>query len=91
MTAATTICGMIPLALGETSSIGLSYTSFGLTLIGGLATSTVLTLLVVPVAYTLFDDATSWGRSLVGGLASMARPLRGEAGDQMMGRDREPA
>jgi len=56
MTALTTICGMVPLTLGGASSIGLSYKSFGYTLIGGLTTATLLTLLVVPVFYTLFDD-----------------------------------
>jgi HAE1 family hydrophobic/amphiphilic exporter-1 len=57
MTAFTTICGMVPVTLSGASSIGLSYTSFGLTLIGGLTTATLLTLLVVPVFYTFFDDA----------------------------------
>ncbi len=56
MTALTTIGGMIPLTVSGSSSIGLSYTSFGLTLIGGMTTATLLTLLVVPVSYTLFDD-----------------------------------
>ncbi len=56
MTALTTICGMVPVTLAPASSIGLSYKSFGLTLIGGMTTATLLTLLVVPVAYTLFDD-----------------------------------
>jgi len=56
MTALTTICGMIPVTLSGSNSTGLSYTSFGLTLIGGLTTATLLTLLVVPVFYTLFDD-----------------------------------
>jgi len=56
MTALTTICGMIPLTIGGATSIGLSYTSFGLTLIGGMTTATLLTLLVVPVSYTLIDD-----------------------------------
>ncbi len=56
MTALTTIGGMIPLTFSGSSSIGISYTSFGLTLIGGMTTATLLTLLVVPVAYTLFDD-----------------------------------
>jgi HAE1 family hydrophobic/amphiphilic exporter-1 len=56
MTAITTIGGMIPLALAGSNSIGLSYTSFSLTLIGGLITATLLTLLVVPAFYTLFDD-----------------------------------
>ncbi|MEJ2086787.1 MAG: efflux RND transporter permease subunit [Acidobacteriota bacterium] len=66
MTAMTTIGGMIPLTIQGASSIGLSYKSFGLTLIGGLTTATLLTLLVVPVFYTLFDDA----RSAVSGLVS---------------------
>ena len=56
MTALTTIFGMIPLAVGEPTSIGLSYKSFGLTLIGGLGAATLLTMLVVPVFYTLFED-----------------------------------
>lgn len=57
MTALTTIIGMVPLTLQPPSDIGLSYKSFGLTLIGGLTAATLLTLLVVPVFYTLFDDA----------------------------------
>jgi HAE1 family hydrophobic/amphiphilic exporter-1 len=57
MTAITTIGGLIPLAFAGSNSIGLSYTSFALTLIGGMTTATLLTLLVVPVFYTFFDDA----------------------------------
>lgn len=56
MTALTTIFGMIPVALSGATSIGLSYSSFGLSLIGGLTTATFLTLLVVPVLYTLIED-----------------------------------
>ncbi|MEM9593653.1 MAG: efflux RND transporter permease subunit [Acidobacteriota bacterium] len=56
MTALTTICGMFPLLLGGQTSIGLSYESFAITLIGGMTVATLLTLLVVPVTYTLFDD-----------------------------------
>ena len=59
MTALTTIFGMVPLTFGGQSAIGISYTSFGLTLIGGMTTATFLTLLVIPVFYTLFDDARS--------------------------------
>jgi hydrophobic/amphiphilic exporter-1 (mainly G- bacteria), HAE1 family len=57
MTALTTIIGMIPLTLASPGNLGLSYKSFGMTLIGGMTTATMLTLLVVPVFYTLFDDA----------------------------------
>ena len=65
MTAVTTICGMIPVTLSGTTSIGLSYTSFGLTLIGGLTTATLLTLLVVPVFYTFFEDLGVLGSGLI--------------------------
>ncbi|MDH3627740.1 MAG: efflux RND transporter permease subunit [Acidobacteriota bacterium] len=68
MTAITTVGGMVPLALAGASSIGLSYTSFSLTLIGGLITATLLTLLVVPVFYTLFDDAREFGSRMFGNL-----------------------
>ena len=57
MTSLTTIIGMLPLTVQPASDIGLSYKSFGLTLIGGMSTATLLTLLVVPVFYTFFDDA----------------------------------
>jgi HAE1 family hydrophobic/amphiphilic exporter-1 len=73
MTATTTICGMVPLTLGGPTSIGLSYTSFGLTLIGGMTTATLLTLLVVPVFYSFFDDA----REHAGRVAKAALTARG--------------
>ncbi|MHB9007470.1 MAG: efflux RND transporter permease subunit [Limisphaerales bacterium] len=65
MTALTTIVGMIPLTIQPPSDIGLSYKSFGLTLIGGMTTATLMTLLVVPVFYTLFDDARLAGLQLL--------------------------
>ena len=57
ITALTTIFGMIPMVLSEGGEMGLSYRSFGLTLIGGMLSASLFTLLVVPVFYTLFDDA----------------------------------
>ena len=56
MTSFTTIGGLLPMALGNAALIGAPYAPMGLTLIGGLFTSTALTLLAVPVLYTLFDD-----------------------------------
>ncbi|MCP4039789.1 MAG: efflux RND transporter permease subunit, partial [bacterium] len=54
MTAVSTICGMLPLAYG--SGDGSEWRNpMGLICIGGLITSTLLTLLVVPIAYTLVD------------------------------------
>jgi hypothetical protein len=61
---------MIPVTLSGTNSIGLSYTSFGLTLIGGLTSATLLTLLVVPVFYTLFDDLGATALALLKTLQS---------------------
>ncbi len=56
MTALTTVGGMLPLAFTEAPPEGIPYQPFGKTLVGGMITSTVLTLVVVPVCYTLFDD-----------------------------------
>jgi HAE1 family hydrophobic/amphiphilic exporter-1 len=55
MTSSCAILGMLPIAaaLGSASKLQAPLATV---VIGGLATSTVLTLFVVPVAYTLFDD-----------------------------------
>ena len=57
MTALTTIFGMIPLTWASSSSMGMSFKSFGFMLIGGMTSATLFTLLAVPVFYTLIDDA----------------------------------
>jgi HAE1 family hydrophobic/amphiphilic exporter-1 len=56
MTALTTVGGMIPLAFSEAPAEGIPYNAFGKVLVGGMTTSTLLTLVVVPVSYTAFDD-----------------------------------
>ncbi len=56
MTALTTIFGLFPMAVGNTGLIGIPYAPMGITLIGGLVSSTFLTLFAVPVFYTYFDD-----------------------------------
>jgi len=71
ITALTTIIGMIPLTLSKSSDMGMNYNSFGLTLIGGMISGTLLTLLVVPVFYTLLDDAQL---AIQNTLASVFRP-----------------
>ena len=66
---------LVPLALAGSNSIGLSYTSFSLALIGGMSSATLLTLLVVPVFYTLFDDARiALSRSVRRGLGTESTP-----------------
>ena len=44
------------MALGGAGIMGIPYAPMGRAIIGGMLTSTALTLLAVPVLYTLFDD-----------------------------------
>lgn len=55
MTVATTIVGLIPLALGDSSigGDGPAYSPMAIAIIGGLAFSTVTSLVLVPLAYVL--------------------------------------
>jgi len=64
MTAFTTIGGLLPMAIGNTSMIGIPYAPMGRTIIGGLLTSTLLSLIAVPWAYTLFDDMREYFKKL---------------------------
>lgn len=59
MTAVSTIFGMLPVAF-STGDGSEWRNPMGVIAIGGLAASTLLTLLVVPVVYTLIDDAGSF-------------------------------
>ena len=56
MTTFTTVCGLIPMAVGNAKVFGWQYAPLGRTIIGGMLVSMVLTLIVVPLFYTLFDD-----------------------------------
>ena len=71
--------GMMPIALG----IGIADPSFrspmSIAVIGGLITSTVLSLLVVPVVFTYLDDLEQW-------LQRMVRRLR-RRGDKPLSED----
>jgi len=54
MTSATTVLGLLPLALGVGEGAEIR-TPLAVTVIAGLISSTVLTLIVIPVIYTLLD------------------------------------
>ncbi len=64
MTAFTTICGLLPMAVGNAAMIGIPYAPMGRTIIGGLLTSTMLSLIAVPWAYTIFDDMREYFKKL---------------------------
>jgi Cu/Ag efflux pump CusA len=53
------IFGMLPLALGLGES-GETQAPMGRAIIGGVITSTLLTLVVVPVIYTYLDRLFEW-------------------------------
>lgn len=58
MTTLATILGMLPMALG----IGVGSEAnapMAIAVVGGLSTSTLLTLVIVPVAYTILDDLSA--------------------------------
>ncbi len=66
MTTFAMIFGMIPVALGLGEGAGFK-APMGRAVIGGLISSTVLTLVVVPVVYTILDDIVAFllGRETV--------------------------
>ena len=67
MTVATTIVGLAPLAMGTTQvgGDGPPYYPMARAIIGGLAFSTLVSLLVVPALYVYFDSLAAWGRKVM--------------------------
>ncbi|MFV0517635.1 MAG: efflux RND transporter permease subunit [Aminipila sp.] len=55
MSACTTVIGMVPLAIGVGEG-GETLAPMGISIIGGLIASTIVTLILVPVLYAMFDD-----------------------------------
>jgi multidrug efflux pump subunit AcrB len=59
MTSLTAVMGLLPLALNETSGEGIDYRALAICVAGGISMSTIFTLWVVPLAYTLIEDGTN--------------------------------
>ncbi len=64
MTASTTIIGLLPLAIGGSRVGGLFYYPLALTVMGGLMSSAVLTLVVLPYINLGVEGVASWLRTL---------------------------
>ena len=65
MTSLALIAGMIPIAIGLNEASAMR-TSMGVAIIGGVISSTALTLVVVPAAFGFIDDLRQWlGRKLI--------------------------
>ncbi|MBN8247591.1 MAG: efflux RND transporter permease subunit, partial [Verrucomicrobia bacterium] len=76
MTALSTIAGILPIAIGFGAGAE-SRRPMGVAVVGGMLTSTFLTLFIIPVVYTLFSDLSAW----------WWRTVRGKAGaSEMTGR-----
>lgn len=78
MTTVAMIAGMMPIALGFGADASFRQ-PMAIAVIGGLLTSTFLSLLAVPVVFTLIDDFEQWCRKRMTGLSAhssraMVRP-----------------
>src|SRR5207247_8838324 len=59
MTAFSTIAGILPIAIGFGAGAE-GRRPMGVAVVGGMLTSTFLTLIIIPVVYTLFSDLAAW-------------------------------
>ena len=70
MTAGTTILGVLPMIFHHPTLAGVYYHSIAIIIAGGLATSTIITLVFLPATYSMIEDLAlstlSRWRSLVG-------------------------
>ena len=72
MTSVAMIAGMLPLALGLAGDAALQG-QMAIAVIGGLVTSTALTLVMVPAAFTWIDDLEQWlSRKFAHGIVNAA-------------------
>jgi HAE1 family hydrophobic/amphiphilic exporter-1 len=62
MTTATTLLGLLPMAISTQEGSNL-WSPLAITVMGGLTSSTILTLLIVPNAYIISEDIRVWARS----------------------------
>jgi HAE1 family hydrophobic/amphiphilic exporter-1 len=66
MTTLTTLLGLLPMATGREEGSNL-WSPLAITVIGGLISSTILTLLIVPSAYIVSEDFKSWLHKFLSG------------------------
>jgi Cu/Ag efflux pump CusA len=76
--------GMLPIAIGLGSADSSFRSPMAVAVIGGLITSTVLSLLVVPAVFTYIDDIEHWIRRTV-------RKVRGQPVDPHIDDDLKPS
>lgn len=77
MTAFSTVAGILPIAIGFGAGAE-SRRPMGIAVVGGMLTSTFLTLFIIPVVYTLLSDATLALRPRSGTKPSPLEPVLGK-------------
>ncbi len=74
MTSLALIAGILPIAIGMTA-LGTQRQSMGVAIIGGVISSTFLTLLVVPAAYGYIENFRVWSLELVRKIFKHQKPV----------------
>ncbi len=74
MTTVAMVAGMLPVAIGWGGDSDFRG-PMGIAVIGGLITSTLLTLVIVPAVFTLFDDVERWMAPRASALLAGPAPL----------------
>ena len=74
MTSVAMVAGMLPVAL-SIGSDGSFRQPMGIAVIGGITLSTILTLIIVPAAFTIADDLEKWFGRRLGGAFNKAETL----------------
>lgn len=64
ITTITTVVGMFPLAMGNAEYVSAIGAPFAIVVIGGLALSTMLTLVFIPTFYSGLENAIEWFKDL---------------------------
>ncbi|MDM8346637.1 efflux RND transporter permease subunit [Pseudochrobactrum sp. sp1633] len=82
MTTIAMVAGMIPAAIGIGGDAGFR-APMAIAVIGGLITSTALSLIFVPVMFTAMDDLNNWASKKLKKLSSVTESDR-EAGEQVL-------
>ncbi|MFQ3677306.1 MAG: efflux RND transporter permease subunit, partial [Fimbriimonadaceae bacterium] len=89
MTTLALIMGMLPIALAVGRGSEFRET-LGITIIGGITLSTLLTLLVIPCSYTIFDDLSNWFAKKMGRAHPEDRFHVGAAPEDIEGQETAP-
>jgi HAE1 family hydrophobic/amphiphilic exporter-1 len=74
MTTTTTLLGLTPMALGLGEGSELQ-APLARVVIGGLATSTLITLIVIPVIYSILEERTERAEETAPARADVLRPV----------------